>query len=266
MFKYIFSIFFIYFFFGLLIFIFQRKILFNVSGRPNSPEYYGLSDIQVVSISTYDSVKLLAWFHKPKLNNPILIYFHGNSYDIGERSYRIKRYIDNGWGVLLLSWRGYSGNLGKPTEKNLYIDGKSAVQWIKQNTKYSYNNIVIYGESLGAAVAVELGSRARYKSIILEAPFKSIYHIAKKRYFAYPTKYLILDKFDNLSKIHMIKSPLLIINGKKDEITPYQHGAELYNNAKEPKKYLCIDEAMHNNLYDFNIDKDVINFSLKIWK
>ena len=77
---------------------------------------------------------------------------------------------------------------------------------------------------------------------------------------------MILDKFDNYSKINRILSPLLIISGKKDEVVPHKHSVKLFSKANEPKFKLFIDEAMHNNLYDFNIDKDVINFSLKIWK
>ena len=119
----------------------------------------------------------------------------------------------------------------------------------------------MYGESLGCGVAVELGLHENFKSIILEAPFTSIGDIGQQNYPIYPVKYLTLDKFDNLSKIDKITSPLLIINGKNDEIIPYTHGLQLYKKAKEPKKYVCIDEAMHNNLYEFNIDKEVIKFN-----
>ena len=103
-----------------MIFLFQRKILFNISGKPNKPEDYGLNNIKKVKIRTSDGVDLLAWYSRPKKNQPMLVYFHGNSFDIGERADRIKRYINNGWGVLLLAWRGYSVNLGKPTRK-IYI-------------------------------------------------------------------------------------------------------------------------------------------------
>lgn len=119
--KYIISAFFIYLVFGLIIFLFQRKILFNISGKPNKPEDYELSNIKELKIKTSDGVDLLAWYSKPNINQPMLVYFHGNSFDIGERAYRIKRYINNGWGVLLLAWRGYSGNLGKPTERNYIL-------------------------------------------------------------------------------------------------------------------------------------------------
>jgi len=232
--KYIISAFLIYLLIGLMIFLFQRKILFNISGKPNKPENYELNNIQELEIRTSDGVGLLAWYSKPKTNQPMLVYFHGNSLDIGERAYRIKRYINNGWGVLLLSWRGYSGNLGKPTEKNLYIDGESAIKWIIDNLNFDYENLIIYGESLGCAVAVDLGTRYKFKSIVLESPFTSILDIARRRYKIYPVKYFILDKFDNYSKIDKILSPVLIISGKRDEVVPHSHSDKLFLNANNP--------------------------------
>ena len=263
---YIISILTIYLFFGILLFLFQRKILFNTSGFPNQPEYYGLNNIEVLKVKTYDNISLLAWYSKPKLGKPLLLYFHGNSFDIGERAYRINKYIKNGWGVMILAWRGYSGNLGKPTENNLYIDGKAAIWWLLNIKKIKKENIILYGESLGTGVAVELAMGHTFKSVILEAPFTSIYDIALKRYRIYHFNFLILDKFDNFSKINKISSPILIISGKKDEIIPHQQSVKLFSKANQPKECLFIDEAMHNNLYDFEIEKKVINFNLKIWK
>ena len=259
--KYIISSVIIYLLFGAILFIFQRKILFNTSGIPQKPEKYDLNNIKEIYIPSSDRLKLLAWYSKPKNKNPLLVYFHGNSFDIGERAYRIKRYINQGLGVLLLSYRGYSGNLGKPTEKYLYDDSLIAINWIKNNLNIGFDELIIYGESLGSAVAVELGVKYKFKSVILEAPFTSIFDIAIKRYYIYPFNFLILDKFDNYSKINRILSPLLIISGKKDEVVPHKHSVKLFSKANEPKFKLFIDEAMHNNLYDFNIENDVINFN-----
>jgi hypothetical protein len=259
--KYIISILLIYVFFGFFLFIFQRKIIFNVSTKPKQPLDYGLKNVKEMQISTPDGINLLSWYAKPINNNPTLIYFHGNSFDIGERSYRIERYINNGWGVLLLAWRGYSGNKGKPSETNLYIDAESALHWIEENTLTKKMNIVLYGESLGAGVAVEIATRYSFKSVILEAPFTSIPDIAQKKYKIYPVQYLVLDKFDNLSKINKILSPILIISGLRDEVIPHSHSIKLFNKANNPKESVFIDEAMHNNLYDFNIENNVINFN-----
>ena len=259
--NYIFSGIFLYLIIGLGLFVFQRRLTFNKSSKPKRPTEYGLRGIKEVFIDTLDNLSLKAWFQEPKNNKPLLIYFHGNSYDIGERAYRIERYINKGWGVLLVAWRGYSGYLGYPKEKNLYIDGQAAVDWVKKNTNLQNSDIILYGESLGCGVAVELGLQNKFKSIILEAPFTSLCDIVQQKYLIYPAKYLTLDKFDNLSKIEMLSSPLLIIHGKKDEVIPYSHSVKLFYKAKEPKKHVCVDEAMHNNLYDFNIDKEVISFN-----
>ena len=103
-----------------------------------------------------------------------------------------------------------------------------------------------------------------FKSIILEAPFTSIFDIALKRYKIYPFKFLILDKFDNLSKIHKIISPISIISGKKDEVIPHDHSIRLYKEANKPKERLFIDEAMHNNLYAIGIENEIIKFNNNI--
>ena len=262
MFKYIISILILYVFFGSFLYIFQRKIVFNVSGIPKKPYEYGLKNIQELQIKTEDGVSLLCWYSKAKSKNkPTLVYFHGNSFDIGERAYRIERYISHGWGVLLVSWRGFSGNKGKPTENNLYLDAESIMHWIDNQKLIKNTDIVLYGESLGTGVVIEMATRYSFKSIILEAPFTSIVDIAQKKYKIYPAKFLVLDKFDNLSKIKKVTSPILVISGKKDEIIPHKYSLKLYNEANNPKDSLFIDEAMHNNLYDFGIEKKVIEFN-----
>jgi len=263
---YIFSAIFLYFFLGLSLYLLQRKILFNTSGQPKNPSYYGLKNVKEVQILTKDGVSLLSWYFKGMRNNPLLVYFHGNSFDIGERAYRIKRYIDENWSVLLVSWRGYSGNKGNPSEKNLYLDGEASLRWIIENTNYRFKDLVIYGESLGSGVAVELGKKYEFASVILEAPFTSVSDIAHQRYKIFPTKFLVKDKFNNIEKINKLKSPLLIISGKKDEVVPHIHSQILFQEAKVLKESVFIDEAMHNNLYDFDIEKKVISFTLKVWK
>ncbi len=264
--NYIFFLVFLYIFFGFLLFIFQRKIVFNKCDKPNSPESYGLKNVREILILTEDKISLLAWFFKGNLDKPILVYFHGNSFDIGERAYRLKRYNDAGFSTLIVGWRGFSGNHGNPTENNLYVDAKATIEWVLQNTKFKLKDIINYGESLGAAVAVELNLRYNFLCTILEAPFTSIADVASKRYKIYPTKFLVKDKFENINKIAHIKSPILIISGTNDEIIPHYHSQLLFDKALGKKKSLFIDEAMHNNLYDFGIEKTVINFSLSLWK
>ena len=264
--NYIFLIVFLYIFFGFLLYIFQRKIIFNKSEKPKSPISYGLDNTEEIFIKTQDQISLLAWFFKGDPDKPLLVYFHGNSFDIGERAYRIKRYNDAGLSTLIVGWRGFSGNQGNPSETNLYLDGNATIDWILENTKFKIKDLVNYGESLGTGVAVQLNLKYNFLCTVLEAPFTSIADVANYRYKIYPTKYLVKDKFDNLSKIDKIKSPLLIISGKNDEVVPHIHSKLLLEKAINQKESLFIDEAMHNNLYDFGIEKSVIKFILKLWK
>ena len=106
-----------------------------------------------------------------------------------ERVYRIKRYVNEGWGVLLFAWRGYSGNKCYPTENNLYKDAESVLRWIEDYTDLQKSDLIVYGECLGTGIAVELGTRYLFKSIVLEAPFTSIADIAQKIYIIYPAKF-----------------------------------------------------------------------------
>ena len=230
--EYIFSAIFLYLFFGLMLFVFQRSIVFNKSGHPGKPNDYNLLTTEEIQILTEDNISLLCWLYNGDKGLPLLIYFHGNSFHIGDRAHRIQKYIDKKWNVLLVSWRGFGGNKGTPPEKNLYKDGEAVLKWVSKNTNFTKDQIVIYGESLGSGVAVELGTRYNFLSIVLEAPFTSIFDIANKRYKIYPTNYLVKDKFDNLSKIDKIKSPLLILSGKKDEVVPHNHSLLLLNKAK----------------------------------
>ena len=120
MFIYIFSGIFLYLIIGLVLFVIQRSVTFNKSGRSLWPEEYGLRTIKEVFIKTPDKLTLLAWFHKPKDKNPVLIYFHGKSYDIGERAYRIERYINKGWGYLCLHG-GVTVEIAELLLKKIYI-------------------------------------------------------------------------------------------------------------------------------------------------
>ena len=202
--KYFFSGLFLYLIVGFGLFLLQRRLIFNKSGIPNKPSYYGLKNISEEQISISDSIQLLTWFAPPKNNNPTLVYFHGNAFDLGERAYRIKNYIDKGMGVLLPAYRGYSGNMGKPTEKNLYDDSEIIIDWLKKKLLINENKIIIYGESLGTAVAIHISQFKKFKAVILEASFTSIASIAQKMYPIYPVKYLIWDKiYTNKINLHV---------------------------------------------------------------
>ena len=160
---------------------------------------------------------------------------------------------------MIIAWRGFSGNEGHPNEKGLYEDAKSALNWLKEKG-IKEKNIVLYGESLGTAVAIEVDQNKNYGGIILESPFTSMENMAKKYYPFLPVKLLLKDKFESYKKINKIKIPVFIIHGKVDKIVPYVMGKKMYELANEPKYFFSQEYGDHMVEYDEKLLLDLKKF------
>ena len=153
---------------------------------------------------------------------------------------------------LIIAWRGFSGNLGKPTEEGLYNDARSAIKWL-ENRGVMKKDIVVYGESLGTGVATEITQNNNFGGIILESPFTSMIDAAKNKYPIFPIKFLLKDKYENDKKIKNIKSPILIMHGRVDKIVPFWMGEKIYNMANEPKYSYFTKYDNHMMEYEENL-------------
>ena len=163
-----------------------------------------------------------------------ILYFHGNAGDLTNRVHKLNELNKLNVNILIISWRGFSGNLGKPTEKNLYNDARKSVEWLNKAGVIS-KNIILYGESLGTGIATELGQDNSFAGIVLESPFTSIADAAKIYYPYLPIDLLIKDRYDSLKKVKNINTPILVMHGKKDDVVPFKMGAELFEKANQPK-------------------------------
>ena len=159
---------------------------------------------------------------------------HGNAGTLENRIYKINHFKDVDVNFLIIAWRGFSGNKGKPSEKGLYEDAKSAIRWLK-NKGIKEENIIIYGESLGTGVATEIAQNKNFAGVILETPFTSMVSVGKSHYPFFPVSILLKDKYESDKKIKNIKSPILIMHGEVDKLVPFWMGKKLYNLANEPK-------------------------------
>ena len=162
---------------------------------------------------------------------------------------------------LIIAWRGFSGNQGKPTEEGLYEDARSAVRWLKSRG-IEEKNIILYGESLGTGVAVEIAQNKKFAGIILESPFTSMIDAGKSKYPFLPVRFLLKDKYESSKKIKNIKIPILIMHGKVDTIVPFHMGKKIYEMANEPKRSYFSEYDDHMMNYDKNLLnalKDYIN-------
>ena len=218
----------------LFTYLYQRKLLYH----PTENNYTGDEiqfDYKEVFIEVDKDIKLKSWFLEKDLKkNKTILYFHGNAGDLTNRVHKLNELNKLDVNILIISWRGFSGNPGKPTEKNLYNDARKSVEWLNE-TGVTNKNIILYGESLGTGVATELGQNNSFSGIVLESPFTSIADAAKIYYPYLPVNLLLKDRYDSIKKIKNIKIPILIMHGKKDNIVPFFMGEKLYQIANEPK-------------------------------
>jgi len=228
------SIFLAYIVIILFVYFYQRSLLYN----PIENNY--LNDkisfnYREIFIETDKNIKLKSWFMEKDLKKfKTILFFHGNAGNLFNRVYKLNELNKLDLNILIISWRGFSGNEGKPTEKNLYHDAKEAVKWLN-NRGIDSNNIILYGESLGTGVATELGRRNIFGGIILESPFTSIAKVAKIYYPYLPINIILKDRYNSIEKIQSINIPVLIMHGKKDNIVPQKMGLDLFEKANQPK-------------------------------
>ncbi len=231
-------------------FTFQRKLLFFPDRTVPHP---GASDVPEMSIADYrtaDNLSLTSWFKAPpETGAPVLVYFHGNAGHIGGRGGKVRPFLDAGFGVLLVGYRGYGGNPGRPSEKGLLADGAAALAFL-DGQGVARAHTILYGESLGSGVAVALASRTEIGAVVLEAPFTSVVDIGAAAYPWAPVRLAMRDRFDSLSRISDIRAPILVVHGELDRTVPIGFGRRLLAAASEPKEGHFFPFAGHTDLHE----------------
>jgi fermentation-respiration switch protein FrsA (DUF1100 family) len=244
-----------------LLFVAQRSILYVPNAQTPSLAEAGVEDfMDAVETRSADGLRLLAWYHPPPTDTAsVLVYFHGNAGHIGHRADRVRPYVDAGFGALLVEYRGYGGNPGRPTEDGLYADARAAVDFLEQQG-VAPQRMVFYGESLGTAVAVQIGLERACAALILEAPFTSVAAVAQSRYWMFPVRHLVRDKFDSLAKIGKLGCPLFVMHGEADGVIPIRYGRQLFDAAPEPKESKWFAAGTHTNFDELGGPAIVLGF------
>ena len=236
----------------IVVFFFQRNLLYHPS-VDNYIKDQGATkptEIEKVKITTKDNIDLLGWFYNRDVKKfKTVLFFHGNAGSLENRTYKLNHFKNLKGNFLIFAWRGFNGNKGKPSEIGLYKDAESAVRWLSHKG-INEKDIILYGESLGTGVAIEIAQNKNYAGIILESPFTSMVNMGKKYYPFFPVRFLLKDKFESYKKLKNISVPILIMHGKVDKIVPYDMGKKMYELANEPKFFYSQEYGDHMIEYD----------------
>lgn len=237
-------------------FIQRFFIYYPVKTYPNSQQF-SAQDMESVILSSQDGLQLHAWYHPPIDHNPTILYLPGNAGHRGFRMNLARQFIQAGIGILLVDYRGFGGNPGRPNEQGLYADARAGMAFLKEKS----HPIIVYGESIGSGVAIQIATEFPICSLILQSPFTSFSDLKRSIYPWLPV--FLYDKYDSAHKISSIHVPILILHGKRDRIVPYAQGATLYALAQQPKKLVPFANKGHNNLWDKHFAQIVISFIQK---
>jgi fermentation-respiration switch protein FrsA (DUF1100 family) len=244
------------------LYLYQRKLLFVPDrARPDVRET-GIAAVQEITLETPDGLRLLAWWLPPVAGRPVVVYFHGNAGHLGFRTTRLGLFHAAGFGALFPEYRGYGGNPGEPTETGLFTDARTAMDFLAAQG-IAPERTVLFGESLGTAVATRMASEHAIAALILESPFTSIADVAQSHYPYVPAQRLLKDRFETAPFITRVKAPILMMLGERDTIVPPVFTRRLYALAPEPKQLWVAPEGHHSNLRDLGSFDVVIPFIQK---
>jgi fermentation-respiration switch protein FrsA (DUF1100 family) len=227
----------------------QRKLLYFPETLRTPPAAVGLPAAEEITLDTTDGEHVIAWHVPPRANSAVVIYFHGNGGSLRLRNERFQKITANGTGLVALSYRGYGGSSGSPTESGLLADADAAYAFAI--ARYPAERIVLWGESLGSGVATALAAKSKVGRVILESPFTSAADVGASVYWYVPVRLLMKDQFHSDERIRRVTVPVLILHGTDDRVVPIEFGERLYALANEPKRLVRIPGGGHVNLDGF---------------
>ena len=237
---------------GLLAFlaIYQRDFLyFPATSRPDIVSANDLPrDFEII---TRDNLMLSGLYWPPEIpDNLTIIFFHGNAQDYDFYLSVARPYIASGYGFLLAEYRGFGGNPGMPSEQGLYKDARAYLSALKTHENIAYEDMVLMGFSLGSGIAVQMATEyGNIRALILQSFYNAISEVAKQQYWMFPVDWVLRDQYRSIDKIDKIKMPIFMLHGERDEIIPISFAQALYDAAPEPKTFIRLPQAGHNDIY-----------------
>lgn len=241
----------------------QRKMQYFPDKQAYVPAEAGAVRFETLGVAIEGGLMVSSWYRPAEAGKPVIVYMHGNGGGFGIRGFRIDAWVRAGYGVALVSYPGYEGNDGTPTEKGIYQSARGVIQ-VLLDRGVEASQIVLLGESLGSGVAVQMATEFPVAGIMLEAPFTSVPDVAAYHYRYIAVRWFLWDIYDSLSKMARVKAPLLVIHGEADVIVPVAQGRRLLEAAAGPKEGLFIPGAGHGDLYTDAVNAAEMAFAEKV--
>ena len=229
-----------------LLYVAQRSLQYFPERRRTAPQAVGLPEAEEVVLDTADGERVIVWHVPPREKHLIFLYFHGNGGSLRRRDERFRALISDGSALIALSYRGYGGSTGRPTEKGILADAAAAYAFA--TARYSAERIVLWGESLGSAVAIALAADKPVGRIVLEPPFTSAADVGARHYRFVPVRLFMKDQFRLDLRVGGVTAPVLVVHGENDFVVPMTFGKRLYGLIRAPKRFVSIADAGHNDL------------------
>jgi pimeloyl-ACP methyl ester carboxylesterase len=240
----------------------QRSLLYFPEESRTAPAAAGLPGADEVVLDTSDGEQVIVWHRPPQAGHPVVLYFHGNGGSLRIRATRLAALTSDGTGLVALSYRGFGGSTGSPTEDGLIRDATAAYRFAAE--RYGANRIVLWGESLGTGVAVAIAADHPVAGVILESPFTSTADVAAAVYWFMPVRLLMKDQFHSDARIARVTAPVLIMHGARDATVPIGYAEELFGMVTAPKHFVRFPDGAHNNLDAFGALDAVRAFLCKL--
>jgi fermentation-respiration switch protein FrsA (DUF1100 family) len=233
---------------GLAAYFGQRRLMYFPDRARTLPVQAGLVGVEERVLNTPDGARIIAWYGKARPGAPTILYFHGNAGSLAARAPRIERFMAQGWGVYMMTYRGYGGGTGSPTETANVADARLAYgALLLEGVEPA--SIILYGESLGSCIAVRIATERPVGGVVLDAPYTSIVDVAALAYAFLPVRLLLADRYETTKYIAQMRAPLLILHGERDAVIPVAMGRELFRLANEPKRLATFAAGGHSDLY-----------------
>jgi fermentation-respiration switch protein FrsA (DUF1100 family) len=227
-------------YFALVAFVYltqSQRLYFPLRELDTTPAAYGM-DYHDVSLATADGVRLHGWYVPAPAPRGVLLFFHGNAGNISHRLDSIRIFRELGLSVFIIDYRGYGRSEGRPDEAGLYRDAQAAWRYLREEEGVAAGRIVVFGRSLGAAVAAWLAAREAPAALIVESAFTSAPDLAAELFPWLPVRHLLRFEYDTRRALAQLRAPLLVAHSRDDEIVPFAHAQRLLEAAGEPKALL----------------------------